>query len=227
MTRHITLADRHAVTDLRTLLERARRLDPDGAVHLRGFAAGGGAVLVASVAPVVPHGLLDATPTVLGARTFLASLDAAGGGFDAVSPIGAILERIAHLDVTEGLDLLEPPAGVSVPWAAVSAPRSGWAEVARVASPDLVRVAREGVARVSEGYHPDAGEALVHELRSRVWGETPDVLAGLPAGAAFAAEGLGFARADELEDGRVLRSGAWWRLALRRGDVLVRPPFAR
>jgi len=64
----------------------------------------------------------------------------------------------------------------------------------------------------------------VRALRAAIWGEPDEDLDGLPRGAAFAADAMGFISGEE--EVRVMRSGRWTRLAFRRGHVLVRGPMA-
>ena len=55
-----------------------------------------------------------------------------------------------------------------------------------------------------------------------MWGPADDALDGLPLGTAFAAFALGFIVGEE--DARVLVSGAWTRVSLMRGHIIVRGP---
>ena len=67
---------------------------------------------------------------------------------------------------------------------------------------------------------PDgAGEQIVRRVRSEVWARPIAGLEHVPAGAGFAALGLGFLGEDEV---RVFESGPWTRLTTQRGHVLVK-----
>jgi hypothetical protein len=57
-------------------------------------------------------------------------------------------------------------------------------------------------------------------VRAEVWGRPIDGLEYVPAGAAFAAESLGFLADDEPVT--ILETGPWTRLTTRRGHTLVR-----
>jgi hypothetical protein len=57
-----------------------------------------------------------------------------------------------------------------------------------------------------------------------VWGRDVEGVDGLPSGAAFAAEALGFLAAGGAMT--VFTSGAWVRLSSPRGHVLCRTPRA-
>lgn len=128
----IPLLDPDAWADLRTYLERARRLDPAGAVRL----VADGRVLAAYVAARRGRDLTG-TGTVLALR--VATL-AAATTIDITVPIAGVLDRLARS--TEDLDLSVPPVAVAAPWAGLSPPRSGWApSVERVLGADL-----EGIA---------------------------------------------------------------------------------
>src|SRR5690606_41731261 len=54
----------------------------------------------------------------------------------------------------------------------------------------LRAVASEGIARVAAALPEQPGDPVVHRVRSEVWGAP--VADGVPAGAAFAAEAMGF-----------------------------------
>jgi hypothetical protein len=86
MTHTFTLPESLALRDLQVFLARAGRVE-DGSARL--IASNG--VLAVYVAIFYPVGLLDQAPTVLGLRT-LAVQDTPD--FDAVVPVGSLLERI-------------------------------------------------------------------------------------------------------------------------------------
>ena len=126
MSQKFSLVDSLALGDLQVFLSRAQRVE-DGSVRL----IAGSGVLAVYVAVLVPAGLLDQSPTVLGLRTFAltAADDTAPVTFDAVVPVRSLLERLNRL---QG-DIVDPTAPVTVnlpmqvntvTWAAISESRS-------------------------------------------------------------------------------------------------------
>ena len=218
MTATFTVIDSLALGDLQVFLSRAARVD-EGSVRL----IGGGGVLAVYVSVLHPAGLLDQSPTVLGLRTFaLASQE----DFDAVVPVRSLLARIESA-VESSADTLGEPVAVSLPmsvntvtWAAITPPRGGWVALDAVPSAVLEEAARAGIAEVAEAIPTGTGEALVHKVRTEVWGRPLDDPDYVPAGAGFAAVSLGFLGDDEAAS--VFESGAWTRLSTRRGHVLVK-----
>jgi hypothetical protein len=68
---------------------------------------------------------------------------------------------------------------------------------------------------------PEAvGGHLVAKVRGGVWGRELPTLPGVAAGAAYAADSLGFL--DPEQPVAVRQAGPWWRLSTTRGHVLVR-----
>jgi hypothetical protein len=86
----------------------------------------------------------------------------------------------------------------------------------------LASRAQYGVAAVTDALPADAGEDVVRVVRAQVWGQPDEALGGLPLGTAFAAFALGFIAGGEMA--AVRTSGAWTRVTLARGHVLVRGP---
>lgn len=219
MSQSFSLVDSLAVADLQTYLSRAARVE-EGSVRL----IGGSGVLAVYSAILYPRGLLDQTPTVLGLRTFAI---VRGPDFDAVVPIRSLLDRLARIaeaiTPAEGVGPVEirMPLEVStVTWAGISPPRGGWRPVGETSVELLERTAKEGIAEVAEAIPSGTGEQLVQRVRAEVWGRPIDTLEYVPAGAAFAAESLGF-----LADGEavtILETGPWTRLTTKRGHTLVR-----
>ncbi|WIB68199.1 hypothetical protein DEI93_03920 [Curtobacterium sp. MCBD17_035] len=226
MSPSFTLPDTTSLGDLRTYLRRASRVE-DGSVRL----IAGGGVLAVYTAILYPVGLLDEVPTVLGLRTF-ALADPVE--FDAVVPIASFVHRLdalveEHRSAEErGLDptaatavTAELPLEVhTVTWAAISPPRGGWVAQLDIDARTLRRVAREGMAEVAEAVPTAAGDAVVRRVRAEVWGRPVNGEEHLPAGAAFAAESLGFLA--EGEPVRLFETGPWSRLTTTRGHVLVK-----
>ncbi|QYH35827.1 hypothetical protein [Salinibacterium sp. M195] len=218
MTASFTLVDTLALGDLQVFLGRAARVD-EGSVRL----IGGGGVLAVYVSVLHPAGLLDQSPTVLGLRTFaLASKDT----FDAVVPVRSLLGRIESA-VDASADTFGEPVTVSLPmsvntvtWAAITPPRGGWVSIDSVSSEVLEEAARDGIDEVAKAVPSGVGEAIVHKVRTEVWGRPLDDPEYLPAGAGFAAVSLGFLGDDE--SASVYESGAWTRVTTKRGHVLVK-----
>lgn len=219
MTTEFTLPDSLSLDDLHTFLARAAAVD-DGAVRL----IGAGGVLAAYVGVLSPAGLLDASPTVLGLRTYAlaAGTEAA---FDAVVPLRSVQERLVRLqnavvDPTAAVVVVMPPAVVAASWAAISPPRGGWQAAAAVDASVLEATAKAGIDEVARVIPTGTGEQIVQRVRSGVWSRPIDGTDGVPAGAAFAALTLGFLSAEEPT--RVFAVGAWTRLSTSRGHVLVK-----
>jgi hypothetical protein len=219
MTGSFTLVDSLALGDLHVFLGRAARVD-EGSVRLISDAG----VLAVYVSVLHPAGLLDQSPTILGLRTFaLASKDT----FDTVVPVRSLLGRVdsaveasAEGPTGEPLTVSLPMSVNTVTWAAITPPRGGWAAIDSVTTEVLEEAAREGIDEVAHAVPSGLGEAIVHKVRTEVWGrplENPDYL---PAGAGFAAVSLGF-MGDE-EAATIYESGAWTRVTTKRGHVLVK-----
>lgn len=207
------LLDTETCADLRTFLSRARAA-LDGAVRIEAV----GTALAVTV-PVLEPGA-DAGPLVLGMRVAPLAVPARCVG---VYPLGALTDRLAR----DGEPVLPlPPAEVVAPWAGVAAPRGGWERVAEYDDGALRRAARDGASAVSASLPPHAGAPVLGTVRSRIWSSPVERAAGgaaeppLPAGAAFAADVLGF-----LSDGGTstqFAAGPWLRLSSRGGHVLAR-----
>ena len=218
MTDAFTLQDSLALGDLRTYLGRAGRVE-DGSVRV----IAGGGVLAVYAAVLYPAGLLDESPTVLGLRTFALP---EREQFDVVVPLGSLLRRIdtAEASVTDAaapVTVAIPMQVNSVTWAAISPPRGGWTALDSVASSLLDSVAREGIHEVATAIPDGTGEAIVHRVRSEVWGRPIRGLEHVPAGAGFAALTLGFlTEADEAVP--IYETGPWTRLTTKRGHILIK-----
>jgi hypothetical protein len=218
MTESFTLVDSLALGDLHVFLGRAARVD-DGSVRL----IGGAGVLAVYVSVLHPAGLLDNSPTVLGLRTFALG---AKDTFDAVVPVRSLIGRVESA-VEESADSFGEPVTVSLPmsvstvtWAAITPPRGGWVAIDSVAGEVLETAAREGIDEVAQAVPNGVGEAIVHKVRTEVWGRPLDNPDYLPAGAGFAAVSLGFLGEDD--SASVYESGVWTRITTKRGHVLVK-----
>ena len=219
MSRTFTLADSLALGDLHVFLGRSQRVD-DGSVRL----IAGSGVLAVYVSVLHPAGLLDESPTVLGLRTF--SLPE-GEEFDTVVPVASLLNRIERakteiVDDTAPARVALPLSAPSVTWAAISPPRGGWSPLDGPSTATLDAVARAGIDEVATAIPTGTGEAIVHKVRSQVWGRPLDGFAYLPAGAAFAAVSLGFLGEANTEPVKVFETGPWTRLSTPRGHVLIK-----
>ncbi|HKU09846.1 MAG TPA: hypothetical protein VJQ61_01255 [Sinomonas sp.] len=212
----LDLGDPEAVADLRTFLTRARAIEPAGAVRLQAV----GSVLAVYVCVLQPRALGDGTPTVLGMRAVALAQPAE---VDATVPMSAVADRLARMG--DGGTLLDvPSSSVHVAWAAVSPPRGPWIPTREVAAAVLGNAAAAGMAEVAALVPDQPGAAMVSGARAAVWGRDVEGVAGLPAGAAFAAEALGFLGGGEAVS--VFASGTWVRLSSARGHVLCRTPRA-
>lgn len=219
MNASVTLASAIDGADFKVYLKRAERL---GCEHVHLIAIG--PALVPYVAVLTPAGLLDQAPTVLGVRVFARHLDAVSdtGTVDTVVQVRALLDRLAHDQQNIPLPIPQP----GVPWAGVTPPQADWQVVGSIPVSHLASIATAGIAEVAAAN--GLGTNIVQTVRQEVWGRIiPDAPSPVPAGAAFAALGLGFlgaessaASSDELA--QVSTSGAWTRISTERGHVLVK-----
>ena len=218
-----TLADTPTLDDLQVFLARAARIE-EGSVRL----IAGSGVLAAYAAVLYPVGLLDESPTVLGLRT-LALTDQGDGHdeFDVVVPMRSLLGRLEMAQEARQADpAISGPVTISLPmevntvtWSAISPPRGGWRAIDGTSTAVLDRAARAGIDEVASAVPDAVGEQIVRRVRSEVWSRGIEGLEHVPAGAAFAALGLGFLGDDEV---RMYETGPWTRLTTQRGHVLVK-----
>lgn len=218
MARTFTLVDSLALGDLHVFLGRAMRVE-DGSVRL----IAGSGVLAVYVPVLLPAGLLDESPTVLGLRTFaLTSQD----DFDVVVPVRSLLARVegqleaATANVAEPVVVHLPMEVNTVTWTSISPPRGGWHPMPTAEWSVLDSVARAGIEEVAAAIPADTREQIVHRVRTEVWGRPIDGMEHVPAGAAFAALSLGFL--GEGDSVSVYESGPWTRVTTKRGHVLVK-----
>jgi hypothetical protein len=216
MSRSFVLADSQTLDDLQVFLARAARIE-EGSVRL----IAGSGVLAVYVAVFYPVGLLDESPTVLGLRTV--ALAPGEGGvpstFDSVVPIRSLLTRVEGAQRSGASTVSLPMEVNTVTWAAISPPRGGWRAIGPTTSSVLDQAARSGIDEVAAALPTGAGEQIVRRVRSEVWSRPIPGLEYVPAGAGFAALGLGFLGEDEV---RVYETGPWTRLTTQRGHVLVK-----
>jgi hypothetical protein len=218
MSRSFTFADAQTLEDLQVFLARAARIE-EGSVRM----IAGSGVLAAYAAVLYPVGLLDESPTVLGLRTFalIPGPDGEVAEFDVVVPIRSLLTRVENADHEhQGTVTISLPMEVNtVTWAAISPPRGGWVASGVSTGEVLDAAARSGIDEVATALPDGAGEQIVRKVRGEVWGRPIPGLEHVPAGAGFAALGLGFLGEDEV---RVFETGPWTRLTTQRGHILVK-----
>lgn len=206
MAPQLVFPDPRAAADLLTFSGRAARLG-DPAIRIRAAAG----TMAVSAAPLSPRGFGDDVPTVLGMRFLPCDDELECDLVVDAATLGA--------GVAAGTVAL-PDSGVSAAWAGISPPRAGWMPSGSVDSAQLEAAARRGVADVASALPATPGEDIVRTVRAAIWGREDDQLGGIVAGAAFAADALGFL--SGAEQAPVFRNGTWTRLTLRRGHVLVR-----
>lgn len=209
MSARLLFPDPQAAADLLTFASRAIRLG-DGTVRLRADAG----VLVTTAAPLAPRGLFDTTPTVLGLRV---------SAIDPELECDIVVDAAALLPAPDDAQaVVLPETATSPAWAGISPPRGGWEQTDAIDAAVLASRAQYGVAAVADALPANAGEDVVRAVRAQVWGQPDEALGGLPLGTAFAAFALGFIAGGECAAVRM--SGAWTRVTLARGHVLVRGP---
>jgi len=208
------LLDEQTALDLKSYLTRARKMDQKGAVRLRAF----GTLLTAYVAPLFTASILDDGPTVLGLRTMELKSEAE---INILVPIQAVLDRLAfelERPATEERFIFDMVSTERIPWAGVSPPRTGWVEAGFLSEELLTNTAKKGITEVAETIPESVGGPIAARIRAEVWGRAMDVESKVPAGAAFAAAGLGFLVKDQ--DVPVFHSQGWVRLSTEFGHVL-------
>ena len=208
------LLDEQTALDLKAYLTRAKKMDQKGAVRLRAF----GNLLTAYVAPLFTGNILDDGPTVLGLRTMELKEETE---VNILVPIQAVLDRLAfelEKPESENRFVFDMESTERVPWAGVSPPRTGWVEAASLPEYMLTNIAKKGIAEVAETIPESVGGPIAARIRAEVWGRAIDVDSKVPAGAAFAAAGLGFLVKDQQVP--VFHSQGWVRLSTEFGHVL-------
>jgi hypothetical protein len=211
MAHTFSLESDSARRDAIQFLERAARVN-NGSARL---IADGGALQV-YVGVLFPRGLLDATPTVLGLRVFRLIEPSE---FDVVVPIESLLHRL-QVGIDQGEATTRVPAEVaSLQWAAITPPKDGWRRRLSVHSDALKAAAASGVAQVAQTVPETVGESVLQKVRSEVWGAMLPEHKRIPAGAAFAADALGFVTEGSLT---VHTLDNWVRVSSKAGYVLVK-----
>lgn len=232
MTDSLRFAEAVSLQDLSTYIKRARRIQEQG-IRLQAV----GQVLAAWVPVMTPGSLLSQLPAVLGLRTVALAEESRA---DVTTELSSISERIARMNPAE-TELSLPPSRLSVPWAAVTPPRSGWESLGRVSDDHLRSQAAAGIAQITQAVPTTAGAAVVEQVREQVWGrdletetavpaegaDAPEAQplrdAAIPAGAAFGAHALNFLAAEGAGGSTsVHRRGRWVRLSSQGGYILCR-----
>jgi hypothetical protein len=223
------------VVDLGKYLDRAKRMDPKGAVRLRAY----GDVLTVYVAPIFSGEYQEDAPIVLGLRTLQL---AEATEFDLTVSISDLLERVNSVEKGEVqeeqlslADRLLNLTGkgpskenqiyldfdlVDVSWSTETPTRTGWEFGGEIPESELTEIARKGIAEVSETLPSSVGGPIAARVRSEIWGRAFDYKFPLPMGSAFVAAGLGFLTEGEIVPWYV--SGDWVRLSSQHGHVLAR-----
>ena len=214
MNNTLRVASVPVARDLVSFLGRARRVW-DGSARI--VAQDG--YLQVYVGILMPRGLLDRTPTVLGLRVApLASSEAV----DLVVPIESLIHRIERAIEAAGADAVDvelPTPSPSLQWPAISPPREGWKRRMGVNSSQLQDAARRGVQAIAEAIPDSVGESVLQKVRSEVWGQPMPHKKGIPWAAGFAADALGLLDQRSLS---VHTAGHWVRLSSPHGYVLVK-----
>ncbi|MFC0581549.1 hypothetical protein [Micrococcoides hystricis] len=213
MAETLYFPDSDTLTDLKTLVQRARAINDDG---IRLQAAG---KVLALWVGLMNGALGSGVPTMIGMRAVPLAQESTT---DVVVNLQSLTDRFARLD-TDATELSVPPTTIDAAWAGISAPRSGW----QVETESTVQVLRQVAASVAETMAttlPETpGQAVVNSLRNRVWAE--DFQLGpvtIAQGAAFAAEALGFLSGPVEAPVKVLRNGPWQRISCPHGQVLIK-----
>lgn len=198
------------LSDFRSFLTRAKRLDEKGLVKLKVD----GDVLAVYVSPIFTASLLEKGPTVLGLRTIRVDSDPMDFAFE----ISAILERLAGLG--EKLELTLPPSQSRAAWTGITPPRTNWERVSSVPNDVISESAKRGIAEVAQAIPDAIGASIANRVRQQVWGRGLAENISYPAGAAFALVGLGFL--NPLEEVAVFEARGWVRFSTSFGHVLAK-----
>jgi hypothetical protein len=206
----LNFLDPSDLSDLRSFLTRAKRLDEKGLVKLKVD----GDVLGVYVSPIFTASLLDKGLTVLGLRTIRVDSEP----LDAAFEISAILERLMGLG--EGLELKLPPSQSRAAWTGITPPRHQWQRVSSIPNEMVSVAAEQGIAEVAQAIPDAIGASIANRVRQQVWGRGFIDNLPYPAGAAFALVGLGFL--NPLEEVAVFEAPGWVRFSTSFGHVLAK-----
>jgi hypothetical protein len=211
MANTFALESPDARLDAVQFLERAARVN-NGSARL----IADGNHLQMYVGMLVPRGLLDQTPTVLGMRVFRLRTQQT---FDVVVPIESLVHRLLVTQEENAEETRVPAEVATLSWASITPPREGWRRRLGVSSEALRSAAEHGVKKVAEVVPGTIGESVLQKVRAEVWGTMIPTHKRIPAGAAFAADALGFLGDKPLT---VHSLGNWVRLSATSGYVLVK-----
>lgn len=211
MANTFALESPEARLDAVQFLERAARIN-NGSTRL----IADGHHLQMYVGMLVPRGLLDRTPTVLGLRVFDLSSPQT---FDAVVPIESLVHRLRVTAEEKGEETRVPAEVSTLSWVSITPPREGWRRRVGVSSEALRFAAEYGVKKVAEVVPGSIGESVLQKVRAEVWGAIIPTHKRIPAGAAFAADALGLLGDKTLA---VHSLDNWVRLSAESGYVLVK-----
>lgn len=208
----LTFLNPHDLTDLKSYLARARRLDDDGLVKFRAF----GDVLASYVSPIYSGSLLSDGPTVLGLRAIKLAKPVE---LDSSFAMAEVMDVIYDAET----ELVLPSVSSRVAWTGVTPPRQGWEEIGSVSQAQVTKWAQDGIDEVAKTLPSSVGSAIAARVRLGIWGKTVSLEFNLPGASAFAMAGLGFMQKDE--DIKVFRTNGWVRLTSSYGHVLAKQSF--
>jgi hypothetical protein len=219
MTQLIRFSQPEQLADLTNFLQRAERLDKDGAARFRAF----GEVLTVFVSPIYSGSVLDEGPTVVAVRS---TALAESTELDQLVSIASALRALREQKSFDSLEVRLNSSNTRASWSGILPPTTGWQPVGEISEPTLSRAARAGIESVKSALPESVGSALAGKLRLSIWGqplsidESDSYQGELPAAAAFAAAGLGLlTRAERV---KVFQLGRWIRLTAIHGHVLSR-----
>lgn len=214
MTPTLTLSDPREAHDVVSFLGRARRV-LDG--NCRVVADGQYAQFYVGI--LMPRGLLDKTPTVLGLRV---AHQAGGGQVDVIVPIESLVHRIDAALVNSTGDRVAvdlPHPAPSLHWPALTPPRDSWKKRRSIGSAQLADVAQKGIGAIAEAIPETVGESVLQRVRAEVWGRPMAHRDAIPWAAGFAADALGLLDHKSLA---VHSCGTWVRLSSTHGYILIK-----
>lgn len=227
MNNCFVLPEEADLVDLSKYLERAQKLDANGAARFRAY----GDVLTVYVAPIATEASLEHAPLVLGLRTMALAEPVE---FDVTVSIAEVLTSLVLTESVENFSLVKKlskvqakanqvclPAQLSdVPWSSETPTRTGWELGGEMEQSLLTEAARKGVAEITETLPVSVGGPIAARVRAEIWGKAIDYKYPVPMGAAFVAAGLGFLSEGEVVPWYV--SGDWIRLSAKHGHVLAK-----
>jgi hypothetical protein len=234
MNKSFVLPTNADVVDLGKYLERAKRMDPLGAVRVRAY----GDVLTVFVAPLFNADYQDKALLCLGLRTMQLvgqeEFDLTFSLANFLDKVTAVAkgevdeERLSLADRLINIANKKPTSSnlvnldlevVEVSWATKTPARDGWLLGGEIPEPELTEAAKKGIAEVSETLPISVGGPIAARVRNEIWGRAFNYTSPMPLGATFVAAGLGFLTEAEVVPWYV--SGEWVRLSSENGHVLT------